>query len=119
MSESSKPTLIKSKLISAILPKGISLDVIKKLREEKRISSANVNYARGTGRLTPLKYGEDIVEREKEILTVVVVEERSEEIFDYIYDVAEINQPHGGVMFMYELEQSTEYVMPDVSEEEG
>lgn len=111
------PVLLKSKLISAILPKGIALNVIKKLRDEKRISSANINYARGTGRLTRLDYGDDIVEREKEILTVVVMEEHSEELFEYIYAQAEINQPHGGVMYMHELAQSTELIMPDVSEE--
>jgi len=117
MPEQTRPVLLKSKLISAILPKGIALDVIRNLRKEKRINNANLNYARGTGKLTPLKYSEGIVEREKEILTVVVVEERSDEIFDYIYETANINRPHGGVMYMYELAQSTEYVMPDVSEE--
>jgi len=112
-----KPNLISSKLISAILPKGVALEVIKKLREEKNISSAILNYARGTGKLTPLKYRESVVEREKEILTVIVEADRSEEIFEYIFEIAGINKPHGGLMHMHELLQSSTYTLPDVSEE--
>lgn len=64
--------LIEAKLITAILPKGKSLEVVKKLREEKAINTAGFNFARGTGKLTPLKYSGGVVEREKEILTVIV-----------------------------------------------
>jgi len=111
------PVLKESKLIAAILPKGISLAVIEKLRLEKNINTAQVNYARGSGKLTPLKYRDEVVEREKEILTVIVEAERSEEIFKYIYEHADVNKPHGGLMYMYPLMQSTEYLLPDVSEE--
>ena len=119
MTTTFKPALIESKLITAILPKGVSLDVIKKLKEEKNISTANVNYARGTGKLTPLKYRDDVVEREKEILTVIVSKENCDEIFEYVYNMADIDKPHGGVMYMYSLGKSTEYSLPDISEEES
>ena len=119
MTKTFKPALIKSKLITAILPKGVSLDVIKKLREEKNIIAANMNFARGTGKLTPLKYRDDVVEREKEILTIVVDEKNSDEIFEFVYDEADINKPHGGVMYMHALASSTEYLLPDISEEES
>ena len=117
MNKTFKPTLIESKLITAILPKGTSLGVIKKLREEKNIITANMNFARGTGKLTPLKYRDAVVEREKEVLTVIVDEKNCDEIFEYIYIEANINKPHGGVMYMHPLATSTEYILPDISEE--
>jgi len=119
MTKAFNPKIIKSKLITAVLPKGVSLGVIKKLREEKNIVTANMNFARGTGKLTPLKYRDAVVEREKEILTIVVDEKNSDEIFEYIYNEADINKPHGGVMYMHPLISSTEYQLPDISEEEN
>lgn len=113
-----KPVLIKSKLISAILPKGVALGVIRRLRDERNINAVNMNYARGNGRLTQKKYGSGCIECEKEILTVVVDEEHSEEVFEYIYKLAGINKPHGGLMYMHPLIQSSEYVLPDTLEEE-
>lgn len=118
MTKQFSPTLIKSKLISAILPKGVSLGVIRKLKEQKGIVTAKLNYARDTGKLTPLKYRNTEVVREKEIMTVIVEEERSEEIFEYIFEQAGINEPHGGLMYMHDLVKSTEYLLPDVLEEE-
>ena len=94
------------------------MGVIQKLKEEKNIVTANMNFARGTGKLTPLKYRDNVVEREKEILTVVVDEENGDEIFEYIYDTADINKPHGGVMYMHALASSSEYQLPDISEED-
>ncbi len=117
MSRQFKPRLIKSKLISAILPKGVALGVIKKLKDEKNIITAKLIYARGTGKLTPLKYRNEVVEREKEVLTVIVEEERGEEIFQYIFEQAGINEPHGGLMYMVALMQSTQYELPDVGDE--
>lgn len=109
--------LIEAKLITAILPKGVSLGVVKMLREEKGVNTANFNFARGTGKLTPLKYSGGVVEREKEILTVIVEAARSEEIFAYVYEHAGVNKPHGGLMFMHSLMRSTAYLLPDLSEE--
>jgi len=117
MASSFKPALVSSKLITAILPKGVALAVIKKLRDEKDIITANMNFARGTGNLTPLRYRDEVVEREKEILTVVVDEAVSDDIFEYIYVAAEIDKPHAGVIYMHTLQSSTVYQLPDISEE--
>jgi nitrogen regulatory protein PII len=112
------PALIKSKLISAILPKGVALSLIRKLKEEKNINIVTLNYARGTGKLIATKHRKNVVEREQEILTVIVEEERCEEIFEYIYEQANINKAHGGLMYMHPLIHSTEYLLPDILEEE-
>lgn len=107
-----------TKLITAILPKGSSLKVVDKLKHEKLITTANFNYARGMGKLTPAKYRGVGEQSEKEILTVIVDESRGDEIFEYIYNVAEINRPHGGFIYMQKLMQSTEFVLPEAVAEE-
>jgi len=66
----------------------------------------------------PVKNKEGLVALEKEILEVVVDEEHSEEIFEYIYEQADMNKPQGGMIYMHPLMQSSECVLPGVSEEE-
>jgi len=68
------------KLITCILPKGICTDVVKSLKEEKGVVTANVNTARGLGKLTPLAYRGVGDQTEKEILTVAVPSEDADEI---------------------------------------
>jgi len=109
--------LKETKLITAILPKGVSLHVIKMLKQEKSLTRANFNYARGMGKLTPVKYRGVGEQSEKEMLTVVIDKEQADDIFEYIYDLAEINRPHGGMIYMQKLMQSTDFVLPDVTEE--
>ena len=118
MSKQFNPVLIRSKLIAAILPKGVALRLIRKLKDEKNINTVTLNYARGTGKLISIQNRKNVVEREQEILTVVVEEQRSEEIFEYIYEHADVNKPHSGLMYMHPLKQSTEYLLPDIVEEE-
>jgi nitrogen regulatory protein PII len=109
-----------TKLITAVLPKGVSLHVIKMLKQEKHLTTANFNYARGLGKLTPAKYRGVGEQSEKEMLTVVIDKERADDIFEYIYEVAEVNRPHGGLIHMQKLIQSTDFVLPEtVEEEEG
>ena len=110
--------LKETKLITAVLPKGVSLSVIRKLKHEMALTTVNFNYARGMGKLTPAKYRGVGEQSEKEMLSVVVEKERADAIFEYIYDVAEINRPHGGMIYMQTLMQSTEYVLPETVAEE-
>ena len=106
-----------SKLISAILPKGVALNMIKKLRQEKNLNTATINYARGTGKLARAQNRKHVIAREQEILSVIVDDTISDEIFEYIYQQADINRPHGGLIYMHTLRQSTEYRLPDITEE--
>ncbi len=106
------------KLITCILPKGISLGVVKTLKEEKGIVTANVNTARGVGKLTPLAYRGIGEQTEKEVLTVVVPSEDADEVFGFIYDEAGINRPHGGLIYMSSLEKANTYLLPEGLPEE-
>lgn len=107
------------KLITCILPRGISFGVIKMLKEEKGIVTANVNTARGAGKLTPLAYRGVGEQTEKEILTVSISNDEADEIFGFLFDTAEIGRPHGGLMYMSSLENTSTYLLPeDLPEEE-
>ena len=105
------------KLIMGILPKGIGLDVLKKLRDEKGIITANVDSARGMGHLTPQAHRGIGEQSEKEILNVVIEADRADEIFEYIYETGEINKPHGGLILMTRLQKASPYILPDLPDE--
>lgn len=104
------------KLITCILPKGIALDVEKKLNEVHSILSTNVSSARGVGKITPLAYRGIAGQSEKEILSVEVPAGSADEIFDFIYEEANIDRPHGGIMYMQTLSRTTIYKLPDIVE---
>ena len=106
------------KLISCILPKGIAKNVQERLKEVHDIISCNINNARGVGKITPLAYRGIAGQSEKEILSVTVSAERADDIFEFIYHKADINRPHGGIMYIHPLFKSTEYRLPDLPEEE-
>ena len=102
----------KSRLITAILPKGVSLNVISRLKKEKEVINANFCYAMGINIMATEKTELSSELKEREILSVVVDEERGEEIYEYVYHAADINKPHGGIMFMRTIVGS-EYVLPE------
>ena len=107
----------KSKLITAILPKGVSLNVVSRLKKEKDVRTANFCYARGIGKITAEKARLGGEEREREILSVVVDEERGDEIYEYVYHAADMNKPHGGIMYMRTV-LGSDYILPDNIEDE-
>ena len=106
-----------SKMITCVLPKGSSRPVLTALKDEQGIVSANVNYARGTGRMTHRAMSKGMSQTEKEILTVVVPTERAEELFAFIYETADIGRPHGGLMYQTDLTVSSVFELPDIAEE--
>lgn len=102
-----------SKLITCILPKGKSLEVIKKLHEEKGITAINVSNGRGSS----AKKGKIQAEAEVEILTVVIEESRADEIFEFIYYEAEIGGISRGFMYQGRLSTATKFVLPEIKKE--
>ena len=88
------------------------MPALKQFNEEKGVIAANINHARGTGRLSPLSYRGIGEETEKEILSVVVDADQADELFIYIFNIAEIDRPHGGVIFQTALTIATHYEIP-------
>lgn len=107
------------KLIVAILPTDVdALRILKRLKEEQGIVSANLNFARGMGRITRDR-SVSTETTQREILSVVVPAARSDEIFAWLHEAADIDRPHGGIVYVQPLAEATEYTLPDVPEEAG
>ena len=106
------------KLITCILPKDVAAPLLKTLRENRGIVSANFNFARGVGRITPLAYRGVGEQSEKEIVSVVVTADRADEIFEFIYHEAQIGRPHGGMMYLTPLARASSYSLPEIPAEE-
>lgn len=102
-----------SKLITCILPVGKAMPVLKQLKQEFGIITANINHARGSGRFSPLTERGVGEQTEKEILSVVVDAQRAEEVFSFIFFNAEINRPHGGIIYQSALNFSSGYQIPE------
>ncbi len=86
--------------IVCILPKGKASIVEAGLIEDFGIHDANFHHARGVGKFSAKSSSGLGEQREKDILDVVVPKEQAEEIFDYIFHKAEMNQPHGGLVYI-------------------
>ena len=91
--------------------------VEQRLKHDHGIVSANIKNARGVGRITPLAYRGVGEQSEKEILTVAVAAARADELFEYIFRVAQIDQPHGGIMYLHGLARGTAFTLPQIPEE--
>ena len=107
----------KRKLITCILPKGAAAPMLRRLKDEKGIEACDINNARGVGRYTHWRSQRlgDVVE--KEILKVVTGTEQADEIFEFIFYEADINRPHGGMIFMTPIDHASHFELPDLPEE--
>ncbi|MBT3308025.1 MAG: hypothetical protein HOL04_05680 [Gammaproteobacteria bacterium] len=92
-----------NKLITCLIPKGEGVAAITALKDEKQINSANVYGGRSS--LFQIA-GNDM---ESETLAVVVVEDRADEIFDFLYEKLEIGRHNHGIIFQNPLASSTEF----------
>lgn len=105
------------KMITCLLPKGKGIAVLKILKDELNVVSAHFNHARGSGIFTTENKWGIGQQVEKDVVQVIISEKRADEIFDFLYERAEINQPHGGFMYMAGLENSTSFELPKLPEE--
>jgi len=106
------------KVITCVLPMGKAAPVLKVLVKERELTAVDIHYARGVGRITPLRHRGIGETSEREILTVAVPANEADELFEYIYELAEVDRPHGGLMYMHGLAASTGFALPtDLPEE--
>jgi nitrogen regulatory protein PII len=106
------------KLITCILAKGKAAALQHALIEERGIYSANIHHGRGVGRFAPLSergVGEQL---EKEIVEICIDGAIADEIFEFVFFAAEINQPHGGVIYMIALQSASEFKVPEIPDED-
>lgn len=105
------------KVITCILPSGRAMPLLNRLVKEKGITAVDTHFARGLGRITPLRHRGIGETSEKEILTVQTPAAEADALFEFIYEVAEINRPHGGLIYMQALARATPFTLPELPEE--
>lgn len=103
------------KLITCILHKGDAKEIVNALNHEKSVTTDNVASGRGSGMVEQLRYG-DV---EVDILTVVIGEDRADEIFQFIYEKAGIGEFFRGIMYQGRLNTATSFTLPEIPEEES
>ena len=102
----------KSRLITCILPKGRGSKLLRALIDEKGVYSANLHHARGVGRFARLDKRGIGEQSEKEVVDIAVPIDQADDIFEFAFFEAEINKPHGGVIYMTSLTSSSEFQVP-------
>ena len=108
-----------AKLITCVLPKGRAYGLQQALMEEKEIHSVNFHLARGVGRFSPILARGIGEQQEKEILEATVAEEYADELFEFMFFKGEMDQPHGGIIYMTSLPRATKLLMPDLPLEDN
>lgn len=106
-----------AKLITCIVAKGRAAALQSALIEEKGIHSANIHHGRGVGRFAPLAERGVGEQGEKEIVEISVDGAIADEVFEFVFFEAEINQPHGGVIYMTSLSSASEFIIPEITDE--
>ena len=106
--------LTNAKLITCILPKGRAYGIQKALMEEREIHSVNFHRARGVGRFSKITARGIGEQQEKEILEAIVSEEVADDLFEFIFFKGQMDQPHGGIIYMTSLPRATEMLIPDL-----
>jgi nitrogen regulatory protein PII len=103
------------KLITCVLYRKGGLAVLDALRK-RGIESAALWHARGSAIGDPVGKNGLPVSFEKEIVVVAVPAQDADEIFEFIFETAEIDRPYGGLLYMEPLRRATSFVLsPDGS----
>lgn len=112
------PNIKDMKLITGILYQGGGMKVLKELHG-MGVNSACLHNARGSA-LDDISPGKGLpAQFAKEVLKVVVSGEKADEIFHFIFENAGINRPHGGLLYITNLQRATPYELPDIPEEKS
>lgn len=99
------------KIIHCLLPAGRATEAMERLWKEKGIVDVFHHHARGGG-ISTRKGRESFHYVEREIATVLVPEERADEIFEFLYFAAGVNQPHSGMVLMEKTVMAKPLAMP-------
>jgi hypothetical protein len=105
------------KVIVCILPQGEALPIMDSMVKERGITRADVCFARGTGRLSPLRRQGIGQTSEKEIMTLLVPIDTAEEIFSALYHLTGMHDTPGYFMYMHSAHCTTSFKLPEVTEE--
>ena len=98
------------KQITCLLTQPVATEMIARLKEEKNIITANAAHARGTSSKS------NYIMKATEILTVLVEEDKAEDVFYFLFTELKLDQPHQGMIYQEAISKSTKYTLPDIDD---
>ena len=102
-------------LVTCIVQKGLADPIVNACREAGA-QGATVYYARGTGVRERLGVLGIAVEAEKEVINVVVADDRVDRIVEVMYLTGRLDTPGMGFLYVTPLEKAATYVPQGVLE---
>jgi len=117
------PDFPAAKIITCILPdEGQDMALLKALRKEKGVITANTFQCRGFGLQLRRKYmgKRQTAGYSVRVVTVVVQAEQADDLFEYIFYQVNFDHPCPGLIYQGDLLAATPYTLPaGVQEEKG
>jgi nitrogen regulatory protein PII len=90
----------KQKRITCIVPEANAIKGAAALREKYDLQTINQHFARGVGKSSPLVKRGIGEKTEKVVLSVIVETKIADEVFEFLFNEADIDRPQGGMIFM-------------------
>jgi len=97
-----------NRLITCVLPVGTARVLVEVLKNRKGIITTNFYHARGVGSAGTQR-SSFAAQLERDVLEVLVTRRHANELFDYLYEMTGIYEPHRGIMYMERVGRATDF----------
>jgi len=95
------------KLITCIAAEDKAHEAIQSIEDTFGIQASVNHFARGLGRSSTAQGMQGLGQQvEKLTFSVLVSAQKADELFDFIYHVADLHRPHGGIIYVTAVKQS-------------